>query len=98
MNINDYLVQNRDSSGMAKHVRCKDGFRVSVQTSQFHYCLPREDVGPWTHVELGFPSLPPPEYMMEFCEDPQTPTQTVYARVPVELVDMMIEEHGGYQE
>ena len=32
-------------------VRCYDGFRMSVQASQDHFCTPRQDKGPYTHVD-----------------------------------------------
>ena len=37
-------------------VVCADGFEMSVQASRGHYCSPREDVGPYTTVEIGFPN------------------------------------------
>ena len=37
-------------------IRCRDGFRVSVQASRDHFCTPRDDHGPCTHVEVGYPS------------------------------------------
>lgn len=33
-------------------IECRDGARFSVQASQYHYCSPRNDAGPWTHVEV----------------------------------------------
>ena len=53
--------------------------------------------GPYTHVEVGFPSeVPEPwEIWSEFCEDPETPTSTVYGYVPVEDVRALIALHGG---
>jgi hypothetical protein len=32
---------------------CYDGFSLSVQASPLHYCLPQNDVGPWTHLEIN---------------------------------------------
>jgi hypothetical protein len=32
---------------------------------------------------------------MEYAEDPDNPTNTVYGFVPIELVEQLIENHGG---
>ena len=32
---------------------------------------------------------------MDYCEDDENPCGTVYGYVPVELVDRVIEKHGG---
>ena len=32
---------------------------------------------------------------MRYCEDPETPTETVYGYVPIELVETLIAAHGG---
>ena len=37
-------------------VRCADGFTMSVQADDFMYCTPCDSVGPWSKVEIGFPS------------------------------------------
>lgn len=53
--------------------------------------------GPYTHVEVGMPSEAPEpwEIWSEFVEDADEPTDTVYARVPVEDVRDLIALHGG---
>lgn len=33
-------------------ITCADGVQFSVQASQFTYCSPRDDQGPWTSVEV----------------------------------------------
>ena len=33
-------------------ITCGDGTRFSVQASEFTYCQPRNNLGPWTHVEV----------------------------------------------
>jgi hypothetical protein len=40
-------------------ILCADGFEISVQASRTHYCEPREDHGPWSRVECGFPTAMP---------------------------------------
>lgn len=73
---------------------CADGFRVSVQASQSNYCEPRDDTGPYTHIEAGFPS-DYDFYLNEYAEDPDRPSQTVYGWVPVHVIRMCIDAHGG---
>lgn len=85
-----------DMLDLCERVRCADGFHMSVQTGRTHYCTPRDNDGPWTHVEVGFPSARA-EQLMPYCEDPNDPTETVYACVPVELVVAVIDEHGGFK-
>ena len=38
---------------------CADGHTLSVQASETHYCTPRDNRGPWTHVEVGYPTAQP---------------------------------------
>lgn len=77
---------------------CKDGFSVSIQAHDGSYCSPRRAfAGTWTSMELGFPNARPPEYIMEYAENGDTPTDTVYGYVPVELIQQMLDEHGGIE-
>lgn len=74
---------------------CVDEESLSVQASEFAYCSPRDNFGPYTQVEVGFPSVEPQESMMEYCEEPDKPTETVYGYVPIEIVQEFIQLHGG---
>jgi hypothetical protein len=76
-------------------ITCADGFKVSCQSSEFHYCLPRQNDAIWTHIELGFPSSKPTVKIRAFAENKSDLLGTVYGYVPVELVDAMIAKHGG---
>jgi len=73
---------------------CNDGFTLSVQAREFNYCTPRSDSGPWTEVEVGFPSEVE-DLLLPFAEDSSSPTETVYGWVPVNLVEQVIAKHGG---
>lgn len=87
---------------MRKHLKrvvCEDGFSVSVQASDFNYCSPRNNVGPWGCVECGFPTSKDP-VLEEWAEDPGAEieggqVQTVYGWVPSEVILKVIESHGG---
>ena len=70
---------------------------MSVQASRTHYCTPRDDVGPYTHVEVGFPSSYD-FYLNQYAEDPGEPTGTVYGWVPADTIIMCIDAHGGMVE
>lgn len=84
--------------GIRPPVKCKDGFSISIQASQYHYCSPRVDGDViYDEVELGFPSAED-ELIAEFAEDPDDLTKTVYGGVPVEIVNQLIEKHGGIVE
>ena len=77
-------------------VICKDGFAMSVQASENHYCSPRENgiAMSYTSVEVGFPS-DKEDLLMDWAEDGDKPTETVYGYVPVSVVIDVIEKHGG---
>ena len=79
---------------MYEYVTCKDGFRVSIQGNKTGYCNPRNNIGPYTEVELGFPNRMD-NLIMGYAEDPANPCDTVYAYVPSEVVLEMILKHGG---
>lgn len=87
-------------------IRCVDGFRVSVIAGAGTYCTPRPDGygadavdedygGPYTKVEVGYPSEPPEPWdtWQRFVEDPANRTETVYAYVPVDVVRALIAAH-----
>jgi hypothetical protein len=53
--------------------------------------------GPYTHVEVGFPSMRPEPWADEWSEwcEGDAWAGTVYAFVPVEAVRALVELHGG---
>ena len=73
---------------------CNDGYSISVQASSFHYCKPRlNGIQDYESVELGFPSKED-ELINDYAEDDNY-TETVYGYVPIEVVERLIEKHGG---
>jgi hypothetical protein len=79
-------------------VVCADGFKMSVQAHYGAYCNPKMDgAESYDEVEVGFPSSAEP-LLMEWCEDPEDPTGTVYAYVPSQVVVNVIAKHGGMVE
>jgi hypothetical protein len=76
-------------------VVCRDGFRMSVQANDGAYCSPRiNHAEKYTQVEVGYPSHAE-EVIIPWAERPDEPTETVYAYVPVEVVNTVIAKHGG---
>lgn len=74
---------------------CADGLSFSMQASSGHYCDPRDSIGPWNEVEIGFPSERVGQFI-EYAEDPERPTETVYGWVPLPIVCDVINAHGGF--
>jgi hypothetical protein len=90
--LNDLLAQK--TGHLMPTLTCKNGLTLSVQASGTHYCSPRNDEGPYTKVEVGFPSRRV-EALMPYAEEARRPTDTVYPYVPIELVEQVIRENGG---
>ena len=89
------LPNGMEYPGIRPCMKCADGFSISVQASEFHYCKPRVNKADnYESVELGLPNAVEP-LIMEYAENPDDPTKTVYGWVPVEIVDKVIEKHGG---
>mgnify|MGYP001056630949 CR=1 FL=1 len=84
-------VRSRPDAVRMKWLVCGDGTYLSVAAAASVGSLPFRSGGPYTHVEVGYPSvLPPPQWAQEYEVEPG-----VYRRVPVEAVQEWIDEHGG---
>jgi hypothetical protein len=71
---------------------------MSIQAHDTAYCDPRStDADKYTAVEIGFPNERE-EMILEYAEDQDAPTDTVYAYVPSSLVSLVIAKHGGIVE
>ena len=101
--VNNYLkralpyktVSTGTYQKLRPRIRCADGFTVSVQASKDHYCKPRIDGDcEYEEVELGFPSAED-SLINKYAEDRSEPTDTVYICVPIDVVNKLIEKHGG---
>ena len=78
-----------------ERVVCADGFSMSVQAHDGAYCTPRVDAAErYSAVEVGYPSQRE-ELLMQWCEDAETPTETVYGWVPSQTVALVCAAHGG---
>jgi hypothetical protein len=78
-----------------KKIICKDGFTMSVQANEGAYCSPRVDNAErYVAVEVGYPSVREP-LLMEWAENKDEPTNTVYGWVPSERISLVCIKHGG---
>lgn len=105
-NLNEWLRQTRkdvvfpghpEYDGqyieVRKRIVCADGVSLSVQAGEMLYCEPRSNYGPYTSVEVGYPDVLPDGWQ-EWAEDDGI-AATVFARVPVAVVEEFINQHGG---
>jgi len=78
-------------------VRCYDGFTMTVQASRDHHCEPKDDQGPYTHVEVRYPNRLE-ELLLPFCDKVSTVAgvrPTLYVRVPSHIIDAVVSKHAG---
>ena len=86
---------------LSKKTKLKDGTVLSIQASSTHYSTPREDQGPYSHVEVGFiedgkgKGVTPPDSWKDY-SDGSFPS-SVYGYIPIELVQEFCDSHGGIQ-
>lgn len=76
-------------------LHCKDGFSIHISAGEEFYCSPRENRkdGAYQTVEGGLPNQCE-ELLLPYAEEPDLPTETVYAYVPIEIMDKVIQNHG----
>jgi hypothetical protein len=82
-----------DTPDQLPPLKAEDGFTVSVQASEYHYCTPRQNKGPYTHVECGYPSELPVAWA-DWAEAPDT-TKTVFPYIPIIEVAREFARRGG---
>jgi hypothetical protein len=90
---------------MNPRVYFTNGGNVSIQASTTHYCKPRDNYGPYTEMELGYPSRDTqiPESMLNYIEQGTNfgedgkldPYDNVYPYVPISVIKELIELNGG---
>ena len=79
---------------VTKRIECNDGFSISVQANDFTYCTPRENKAwPYSEEESRFPS-DVDDLIEGYSAEPGI-TRTVYPYVPIDIVNQLIEKHGG---
>lgn len=90
------LKEHPEMGSIMPRIHCKDGYNVSIQANYGAYCEPRIDdsTDGYTKVELGYPSSIDEEFK-PYAESAFDWSNTVYAYVPVDIVNKVIERHGG---
>ena len=80
------------------HIKCADGYLISVQASEYNYCDPKALVEEYQEVEAFEidDTKEREEAFLPYLEwdDPNA----VYCYVPVEVVQEVIDKHGGISE
>ena len=101
MTLDEFLSANRKKfAGFYRTINrliCNDGFSVSIQCGHMLYSTPRtelDDTREYSAFELGFPSHAD-ELISKYAEDKENPTDTVYPHVSREVVEQLINNHGG---
>ena len=95
--VNEYLRRTREYNNfyIRPRMRRADGFSISIQAGFYQYCRPRNnEAGTYESVELGYPNMEDP-IIADYAENPDDLTETVYKYVPIEVVNELIEKHGG---
>lgn len=84
------------NSGVRGLTTCVDGTTLSVQASGTHFCTPRDNDGPYTHVEVWnvYATCTPyfPDHWSEKYGDGE---DGPLGYVPVEEIATFISAHGG---
>jgi hypothetical protein len=77
-------------------VVCADGTEISIQAGYHFYSTPRLNVelSQYTHMEVGFPTREI-ECLNDYAETDDY-THTIYAYVPVSVIEEAINSCGGY--
>lgn len=96
MTLDQFTEKTNDEKKYCSRPRivCNDGFTMSVQGSYGHYCSPRITTGRYSSMEIGFPSKKE-TLIMEWAEEPKNPTKTVYGWTPCDVIQKVIDKHGG---
>lgn len=75
-------------------ITCSDGFKMSVQGNEMAYSIPKKTGTEFDAMEIGFPSEQE-DLILEFAQNPSDPTGTIYGFIPIDLIELIIEKHGG---
>lgn len=96
--VKQYLEETyvpNDPYLVRKCIICNDGFSISVQGgTRGHYCEPRMHCNLYYKVECGYPSEVE-NLLLEYADNPNNPTNSIYAGVPIDVIEKVIIKHGG---
>jgi hypothetical protein len=87
---------NNNAKPQHGRIYFNNGGDISVQASSYHYSMPTDDQGPYTHIELGYPSQGTkiPDSLLGYA-DSDSIYNTVYPYVPSSVVKELIDANGG---
>ena len=99
MNLNEFTrATHQQGSIMNFYIRprihCVDGFNFSVQGGEGNYSIPRKNEKEFRAMEIGYPNQVE-ELILTFAEDKDNPTETVYGYVDNDIIQQVIDKHGG---
>lgn len=103
MTLDQFLLKYRvfNSVWFTKNrLVCNDGFSISVQCGCHAYCIPKEnnsDPAYYIAFELEFPNQSD-DLIIDYAEEYDRPTKTIYAFVAREIVEELIAKHGGIKD
>lgn len=85
-----------------ERVYFNNGGNISIQASRTAYSNPRNDEGPYTHMEMGYPSKDTvlPKNVLRYVEQSSLegtndPYDSVYPYVPVSVIKELVQANGG---
>lgn len=99
LHLTTLLKLNEPYIQIRPRIICSDGFSVSIQASYAHYCKPRNNIGPYTHFELGYPSEIVDSWIsfVEAFSENQDPCEQVYPYVPIHLIVDEMNRRGNVE-
>lgn len=84
---------------LMKRIICDDWFSMSVQANYWAYCWPirttirNKYMSFYDTYEVGYPSESE-DLLLEYAENSDNPTETVYPYVPKEVIEAVITKHN----
>lgn len=93
MTVREFLQKHPVSAlrWVRPHAMCADGFLLSIQASEYHYCSPRQDNAPeYQAVEIMVLSGTKPRSLR-----PYSAGGDVYGYVPMAVAERLVKRHGG---
>lgn len=100
--ISGLVTERKTTPGYtAAWLTLKDGSRLSVQASRWHYCSPRTDDGPWDEFEVGtetFDQFPELVGRAETGSPVEGASVYVYPYVPAKIIGAIIARCGGVED
>jgi hypothetical protein len=79
-------------------IKCSNGLQLSVQASKNHYCIPKNDEGPYSHVEVYSYNLLIPNWnnpIHGYNSITGIPEHVTYYNVPVQRLLDLLYTSGG---